>query len=119
MDIKQILPAIISALILSTPILAFDFPKTQVTIMGREQGNEIIELQSTRFNLEVHSLNQLKSVKLKIDDNKPRTICRNNCWDFKARKPIRIGLHNIKIILENYESQTEEHAFIINVRKNQ
>ncbi|MEK6826103.1 MAG: hypothetical protein AABX90_00565 [Nanoarchaeota archaeon] len=119
MNLKQILPAIISALILSTAIWAFDFPKTQVTLMDHKPSNEVIELQSTMFNLDVHSLNQLKSVKLKIDDNKPRTICRNNCWDFKARKPIRIGLHNIKIILENYESQTEEHAFIINVRKNQ
>ena len=118
MNLKKLLLATISVLIISTTVYAFDFPKTEVTIMGHQASDEIIELHSIMFSIEIHSLNQLKSVKLQIDDKKPRTICRNNCWDYQARKPVKTGVHNIKIILENYESQIQEHSFILNVRRN-
>mgnify|MGYP001562690576 CR=1 FL=1 len=112
--LKIALLFLVAILVFSSLSYGFVFPKTDVTILGHGSEDDfLIEVQSRMMPIEVRSSQQLKSVKLQINDKKPRTICRNDCWEFKSRKPINKGLNVVKIILENYNEEREVHRFLV------
>ena len=112
--LKRISLFLITILVFSSLAYGFVFPKTKVTILGHSsEENVLIEIPLRMMPIEVHSSQQLKSVKLQINDKRPRTICRNDCWEFKARKPINKGVNTIKIIIENYSEEREVHEFLV------
>ena len=113
---KSFILLALGILIISSIVIAFDFPKTQVTILDQPR-DSFIEIPSRMVPIEVKSLQELKSVKLKINDKKPRTICRDGCWDYRSVKPMPLGVNNIKIILENFDKEVEVYNFTILVTK--
>ena len=102
--------------LISTPHYVLAFPTTKVSVFNYLNGSSIESLKRM-VPIEIKSSQQLKSVKLQINDKKPRTICRDNCWDFKIKKPIPYGLNNIKIILEDFEEEKQEHKFLISIKE--
>ena len=113
---NKIIIFIIGLIVLSPFSYAFIFPRTNVSILGYQNGSSF-EVSNRMIPIEVQSSQQLKFVKLRINDKKLTTICRYNCWDFKIKKPIPRGLNKIMVILENFENEKQEYNFFILVKK--
>ena len=113
---NKIIIFIIGLIILNPFSYAFIFPKTNVSILNYQNGSSF-EVSNRMVPIEVQSSQQLKFVKLQINDKKPTTICRDDCWDFKTKKPIPRGINNITIILENFENEKQKYNFSILVKK--
>ena len=113
---NKLVISIIVLVIFSSFSYSFTFPKTNVSVLGYQNGSSF-EVSNRMIPIEVQSSQQLKFVKLRINDKKPTTICRYNCWDFKIKKPIPRGLNKIMIILENFENEKQEYNFFILVKK--
>ena len=113
---NRIIAFIIVLVISSSFSYAFTFPKTNISILSYQNGS-FFEVSNRMIPIEVQSSQQLKFVRFQINDKKPTTICRYNCWDFKIKKPLPRGMNNITIILENFEDEKQEYKFFILVKK--